>query len=47
MRLTRIPSIFLFQGVVEMLDQYFLKHTKPEEIKLSVVTTLTAVNTKN
>ncbi|CAD6195903.1 unnamed protein product [Caenorhabditis auriculariae] len=33
--------ITIIQGVVEVLDQYFLKNTKPEDIHLSVLTSMT------
>lgn len=34
------------QGVIEILDQYFLKNTTPEDIKMHVVTTLSAASGK-
>ncbi|CAI4231545.1 unnamed protein product [Auanema sp. JU1783] len=33
-------SLTIIQGIVEMLDQYFLKHTKPEDLKISAVSTI-------
>uniref|UniRef100_A0A1I7WAQ2 Mediator complex subunit 15 n=1 Tax=Heterorhabditis bacteriophora TaxID=37862 RepID=A0A1I7WAQ2_HETBA len=38
---------WLKDGIVDMLDQYFLKHTKPEEIKLSIITTLPGLSSKH
>jgi len=33
-------SITILQGVVELIDQFFVKNTKPKEIKLSIISNM-------
>ncbi|GMT09012.1 hypothetical protein PFISCL1PPCAC_309, partial [Pristionchus fissidentatus] len=40
-------ALTIGQGVIEVLDQYFLKNTTPEDIKMHVVTTLSAASGKS
>ncbi|GMR56571.1 hypothetical protein PMAYCL1PPCAC_26766, partial [Pristionchus mayeri] len=37
-------ALTIAQGVIEVMDQYFLKNTTPEDIKMHVVTTLSAAS---
>ncbi|GMS78396.1 hypothetical protein PENTCL1PPCAC_571 [Pristionchus entomophagus] len=37
-------ALTIGQGVIEIMDQYFLKNTTPEDIKMHVVTTLSAAS---